>query len=132
MEFDDGGLADALDDAATRSQSLLGRAIHRAGARTQTQVRANASGRPGPNKQHGDYRRSIRHTPTREGDEAVSYVHTDSPQGRRLEYGFNDTDALGRRYRQPPLPHFGPAAEDAKKFVEEEVNRAVDETLGGL
>lgn len=132
MEFDDEGLADSLDGAAARSQARLGLAVHRAGSRTRTQVRANASGRPGPNVQTGDYRRSISHTPTREGDEPVSYVHTNSPQARRLEFGFNGTDALGRQHRQPPRPHFGPAAEKAEGFLAQEIEKVIAETLNDM
>jgi len=76
----------------------------------QTRVKAAASGRPGPRVITGNYRRSItshvRLTPTL----LTGTVGTNAPQGMRLENGFYGTDALGRMFRQPPLPHFGPSA----------------------
>src|SRR5438105_3564682 len=54
----------------------------------------------------GDYRRSIH--AERTGPAEVK-IGTDKPQGKRLEYGFNDVDKRGRRYHQPARPHFRPA-----------------------
>lgn len=71
-------------------------------------VRANASGRPGPRRVTGNYKRSMN----------VEYVGpyeaiigTNAPQGRRLEFGFVGTDSLGRHYNQAPLPHWQPMAD---------------------
>lgn len=89
-------------------------------AELQAEVQRNASGRPGPNAPTGDYRRSINRR-----TERVSTAHfrgrvgTDKPQARRLEFGFQGTDSLGRSYDQPPYPHFGPAADAVgPKYVE--------------
>lgn len=71
-----------------------------------TQIRANASGRPGPRAITGDYRRSWG---IATGPRGSTIVGTNKPQARRLEWGFTGTDSLGRRYRQPPFPHVGPA-----------------------
>lgn len=38
-------------------------------------------------------------------------VGSDRPYGRRLEFGFVGTDALGRSYHQAPRPHVRPAAD---------------------
>jgi hypothetical protein len=80
------------------------------GSRLLTMVRANASGRPGPRVQTGDYRRSINLDIAGVRGSVSATVGTNRPQGRRLEFGFNGTDSAGRSYNQPPLPHFGPAA----------------------
>lgn len=103
----------------------LSTAVYRAGAMMRTRVRANASGRPGPRAQTGDYRRSISQTNTIDGDVPVALVHTNRPQAMRLEYGFVDTDALGRRYNQAPLPHWGPAAEKIGTDLEREASNAL-------
>ena len=77
-----------------------------------TKVKANASGRPGPNVRTGNYRRSINMRMIRQGPDIVGVVGTNAPQGRRLEYGFAGRDSLGRVYAQSPLPHFGPAMDE--------------------
>lgn len=79
------------------------------GQLVQTQVKANASGRPGPRAVTGDYRRSVALVMTIDNGGPVAIIGTNKPQGRRLEFGFHDVDALGRRYSQAPLPHFAPA-----------------------
>lgn len=81
-------------------------------------VKANAAGRPGPRIVTGDYNRSINLRVTG-GLRPEASVGTNRPQARRLEYGFRGVDARGRRYNQPPYPHFGPAfGEVAPKFQE--------------
>lgn len=67
----------------------------------------HASGRPGPNIVSGRYVASFRIVDKR--------VVNPSPQTHRLEYGFNGIDSLGRRYHQPPFPHFRPALEEMRK-----------------
>ena len=83
--------------AAARSQGVL----RHYGAVVQAQVRANT--RPS----WVDYRKSIG---LRTGT-GFAAVGTDEPQGFRLENGFMRSDRLGRRYRQRPFPHFGPAVD---------------------
>lgn len=94
----------------------------------ETRIKANASGRPGPNVITGDYRRSwtteISHTLG--GISAT--VGTNKPQARRLEYGFYGTDSLGRHYNQPPYPHMGPAAAAAEGPFVNDLTAAI---LGG-
>ncbi len=89
------------------------------GAILQRQVKANASGPPGPQKITGDYVRSIRRKSTRKKGLSRVEVGTDEPEGWRLEQGFHGTDSLGRTYHNPPLPHFGPAFDAVKPQVEE-------------
>ena len=79
----------------------------------QTTVKRRASlprsGPPGPRLQTGDYARSINLRMETGAGTIAAVVGTNRPQGRRLEYGFTGVDALGRRYHQPPYPHFRPA-----------------------
>jgi hypothetical protein len=92
-------------------------------------VQSNASGRPGPEIVTGAYVDSFSTSVATAGDSVTGTVGTDAPQALRLEYGFVGTDSLGRRYNQPPFPHWRPAAEWAEgKFVKAAdtmVNRAV-------
>jgi hypothetical protein len=102
----------AASDARTRA------IVRHHGALLRTRVMRNASGRPGPNVVTGDYRRSISVQYVEEGGVFVAVVGTNSPQGRRLEFGFHGADSLGRVYNQPPFPHFGPALQaTAPEFV---------------
>lgn len=39
----------------------------------------------------------------------MAEVGTDLPYAKRLEFGFMDTDSLGRRYNQAPRPYLLPA-----------------------
>lgn len=96
---------------ATAAQAIVQVVVARQGAVLQTKVKANASGRPGPRVQTGDYRRSIGLTVRRQARSVVAEVGTNAVQGFRLELGFYGTDALGRLYHQDPLPHFQPAAD---------------------
>lgn len=119
----------ALDDTIGTTVPAVTRAY---GEILRTRVRANATGRPGPNVQTGDYRRSIALEVTAViGGDATATVGTNAPQARRLEYGFmNMRDSLGRLYHQPPLPHFGPALEQtAPEYLAalaQAVNVAID------
>lgn len=79
------------------------------GALVELQIRANASGRPGPRAPTGQYRASINAEYRISATDAVASIGTNAPQGRRLEFGFVGPDSLGRIYNQPPFPHFGPA-----------------------
>jgi hypothetical protein len=85
----------------------------------ETRVKRNASGRPGPNAITGNYRRSINRQVTPIPGGAMAEVGTAAVQAARLEYGFHGTDSLGRRFNQPPLAHFRPAADETEaKFME--------------
>ena len=57
----------------------------------------------------GQYRSTIRADPPSNPLEPISYVGSPMPQTRRLEFGFWDKeDRLGRKFRQPPRPHWRP------------------------
>jgi hypothetical protein len=103
----------------------VGRVVRHHGQLLTTRVKARASGRPGPNAPTGDYRRSITHSHVETVGTYSSYVGTNRPQGRRLEFGFVGVDSLGRHYNQPPYPHFEPAAEETQGPFIDDVRRAV-------
>lgn len=96
-----------FDGMPGRTEREVRRALMAGGMIMQTQVQANASGRPGPNAPTGDYRRSW-NTRAVPGELAVS-VGTNKVQGMRLEHGFTGTDSAGRVYDQPAFPHVAPA-----------------------
>lgn len=114
-----GTVALGFEQASAKTRAEMAAVVNRAGTLMLTKVRAHASGRPGPRAQTGDYRRSWSKTPVmREGDGATVIVGTNAPQGRRLEFGFNGEDRLGRRFNQPPFPHVEPAfAEIEPEFI---------------
>lgn len=75
----------------------------------ETGIKSRAQGRPGPRRRTGDYLRSWSTIVTMGPIGPRAESGTSAPQGRRLEYGFVGTDALGRHYNQPPYPHARPA-----------------------
>lgn len=91
----------------------------------ETAIKANTSGRPGPNAPTGDYRRSWTHEISTNGMSVEAVVGTNKPQSRRLEYGFVGADILGRIYNQPPYPHVGPAVEQIRPAFLAAVGAAV-------
>lgn len=92
----------------------------------ETQIKANASGRPGPNAPTGDYRRSWTHEVQVAGDAVTAVVGTAKPQARRLEFGFVGPDSLGRVYDQPPYAHVGPAVESIGPLFADALGRVTD------
>ena len=56
----------------------------------------------------GQYRNSIKADPPTNPFDPISYVGSQLPQTRRLEFGFAQADKLGRKYNQPPRPHWRP------------------------
>jgi hypothetical protein len=70
----------------------------------------------------GDYRRSIHAQKSGPGEVKIG---TDKPQGKRLEYGFNQADKRGRRYHQPARPHFRPAIDTKGAAAVAEVGKAL-------
>lgn len=110
-----GSVAGALRAAPGSVNAQIGLVTARYTQLLRTRVRARASGRPGPRRQTGDYRRDI-NGETFQIAPGVwrGTVGTNSPQGRRLEQGFIGTDSLGRFYSQPPYPHFGPALDETE------------------
>jgi hypothetical protein len=108
-----GEVAADLLGLAAGTQAKVHGVVVTYGALLQTEVRRNASkprsGPPGPRLITGNYVRSITRRTTRTATGSVAEVGSNAPQARRLEFGFVGTDSLGRRYNQPPYPHFAPA-----------------------
>jgi hypothetical protein len=118
-------IAAELDAASAKVGPGVARTVQHHGRMLATRVKANASGRPGPNVVTGDYRRSITLRMSGAGGFRMADVGTNKPQGRRLEYGFHGTDSLGRSYNQPPLPHFGPAFDQTVPLFMADLDRVV-------
>ncbi|WP_329317992.1 HK97 gp10 family phage protein [Streptomyces sp. NBC_01262] len=91
----------------------------------ETRIKANASGRPGPNAPTGDYRRSWTHEVSSDGVNVTAVVGTNKPQAQRLEYGFTGADSLGRVFNQPPYPHVGPALEEIRPLFLAALDQAI-------
>lgn len=99
----------------------------------ETQVKANASGRPGPRRVTGDYVRSItRELLSETTGHSVWIIGTNAPQARRLEFGFVGADSLGRIYNQPPYPHFGPALDMIGPQFEQALDGIITKVMAGL
>lgn len=110
--FRDTGVIRATSGRALTLEAEVSQLVSFYGQLLNTRIKANASGRPGPNAPTGDYRRSWTHKVSRDGPMTISTNGTNAPQGRRLEFGFVGTDSLGRVYDQPPYPHVGPAFDE--------------------
>lgn len=104
---------------------IIDKVLSAAASAAQTQIRANASGRPGPRVQTGNYRRSWTIHRGRDGTTRWYEVGTNSPQGWRLEMGFVGVDSLGRHYNQPPFPHVGPVADKLDSSIEADMGAAL-------
>ena len=123
--FEINGDAELKAALAKLARTDLGPALERGGQLMLTGVRSNTSGRPGPNVVTGQYRASW--SVARSGDQVA--IGTNSPQGPRLENGFNGTDSLGRNYNQPPFAHAGPTidthGERAVELVFREITKGI-------
>ncbi|MGW0950240.1 hypothetical protein ACWD4O_48095 [Streptomyces sp. NPDC002623] len=95
----------------------------------ETQVKANASGRPGPNAITGDYRRSWTHEVHMAGDVVTGTVGANKLRARRLEYGFVGVDSPGRVYDQPPYAHVGPAVATIEPLFLQALGQIADREL---
>lgn len=130
--MDLGELADRLEQAAARVGPETQRTVHRQAEELRDTIRANASGRPGPNVITGAYRQSWRIETFAVPNGGGAEVGTDKPQGRRLEFGFFDmTDSLGRHYFQPPFPHAEPAVTELSARYEQAFRSTLDDIFGG-
>jgi hypothetical protein len=129
MDLDD--LAPRLDRAASRVGPEINRTVQQQARLALAMIKFNASGRPGPNIITGDYFDSWESVPFPVPDGGGADIHTDQPQGRRLEFGFMDRyDSLGRYYRQPPFPHVEPAVTELSADIEQAFRNALDRIFG--
>jgi hypothetical protein len=76
---------------------------------TETEIKRNSSGRPGPIPREGQHRRGWTTVPFTKGAVVGATIGNIVPYAMRLEFGFTGTDSLGRVYAQPPFPAAGPA-----------------------
>jgi hypothetical protein len=131
-------LAAALATNAVQVAAYTDRTTRRYGQLLLTAVRGRASGRPGPRAQTGDYRRSINLQVIPSGASISARVGTNSPQGARLEFGFNSgtapqhgVDVLGRHFESPPYPHFGPAFDQVSAQYQAAMRRGIAAIIAG-
>ncbi|MFD3336054.1 HK97 gp10 family phage protein [Streptomyces sp. NPDC058700] len=122
-------LADRLDAAADALPDAIERAVAHTAMVGIGRIRANASGRPGPNVITGRYRSSWAADGRRIPYGAECTIGTREPRGRRLEFGFYGPDSLGRVYAQPPFPHVGPAIPFIEQTLKTQMGQAIQEAL---
>ena len=78
----------------------------------------------------GTYRRSFHiETVEKTPERCTVQVGTDSPYGKRLEYGFVGADKLGRVYNQSPRPHVRPAFDENKGAAVDEFRAAIGDIV---
>lgn len=77
----------------------------------------------------GTYKRSIHMESEIKGQEVRVMIGSDAPQTMRLEFGFVGLDKLGRRYNQPPQPHFRPGIEGNQEEIKDEIRAALQQMI---
>ncbi|MCZ2837140.1 hypothetical protein [Modestobacter sp. VKM Ac-2985] len=125
------GLIAELQAAAARTPLVIETVVDTTAEALVAAVRANATGRPGPEDLTGEYLASWDVEPV-DGDgpeEIARSVGTDEPQAHRLEWGFVGTDSLGRDYNQPPYPHMGPASDAIEPLFVAAMDRAAAQAI---
>ena len=130
MDLDD--LARRLEGAANQIGDVVERRMKSVGNIGVAQIKANASGRPGPmvrNSEEPNYRDSWKAITSGIPYGAECVIGTTKPQGKRLEFGFVGPDSLGRVYNQPPFPHVQPALGPIEDALHEQMRAAVGEIL---
>lgn len=122
-------LADALEEAAAAVTPALRSSVRHEATLLHALIVAHASGRPGPNVITGQYIASWKIVVRPLAAGAVATVGTMKPQAKRLEFGFADTDSLGRVYNQPPFPHVQPALEAWRPGVPDAIGASIEAVL---
>ena len=78
----------------------------------------------------GTYRRSFHmETVEKTPERCTVQVGTDSPYGKRLEYGFVGRDVLGRFYNQAARPHIRPALDENRGAAVDEFRAAIGDII---
>lgn len=113
----------------------MGPPLVKGGLLLEKQIKANASGRPGPRTGSPPvYRGTWNTRQVGKGALVGVVVGSNSPYGARLEYGFGPggslaKDSLGREYTTPAFPHVEPAFLSEREaiiaFVESEILKAL-------
>lgn len=117
--------------AAAAGDARIGRVVEMHGQQLLARIQSNASGRPGPRVQTGQYRRSWQMERGHSAGGPSVMVGTSAVQANRLEYGFVGADSLGRVYNQPPFPHVGPAVQVTEGPFANDLAAALGDLLGG-
>jgi hypothetical protein len=118
-------IAAELQDKSAKAGYEAFRVTRKWGLILQGGIVGGAQGRPGPRRRSGDYIRSWSTITSTSFASAKAEVGTNAPQARRLEYGFEGEDALGRRYNQAPLPHVRPAADRVEPAYLADLGQAI-------
>lgn len=121
------GQADLSRKLAQLSRSLQGRATMTA-LRSGANIVVNAAKIKSP-VLSGTLRRSLHQE---DGERQSVLVGTDVEYARRIEYGFNDTDSLGRRFNQPAQPYLRPALMENESAIVEEVRAALRQAVESI
>jgi phage gpG-like protein len=81
----------------------------------------------------GTLRRSIHVETSMEGINHIALVGTNVPYARRLEYGYIDTDSLGRNYHQAPAARWRPTFDNNLRKYEAIIKGTFnrDDWIGG-
>lgn len=125
------GLIGDLEDYDRRQKKAIRAIVRGATWLLWGQVIQNASGRPGPNIESGQYVSGIQKRISRDGGflgfggTAKGEVWTDAAQANRLEFGFVGTDSLGRHYTQPPFPHWRPAEDKMMDWAGKQAEKVI-------
>jgi len=90
--------------------------------KTKRTYTASAPGEP-PAQATSGLRQSIKGTVSNEGKLVVGRVGTNLKYGARLEFGFMETDSLGRRYNMAPRPWLRKSFEQSQAKVIEICSR---------
>ena len=61
--------------------------------------------------------------------ELAVVVGTDVDYARRIEFGFADTDSLGRTYNQPAQPYLRPALDENRGAIVQEFGEAIEDIV---
>ena len=57
------------------------------------------------------------------------FVGTDVEYARRIEYGFEGADRLGRTFHQPAQPYLRPAVDETRREVVQEIGEALRDLI---
>lgn len=123
-------LARGMNRTATALPQQVTAAVRNLTRDGLAKVRANASGRPGPERVTGEYVGKMTTRVSARGGEIEGEVFVIDPRAKRLEFGFVGTDSLGRSVNSPPYPHWQPTRDWLEERVPDELGDAVRTAVG--
>ncbi len=101
-------VAEYFGKAQIATKTIMANGISYYGEELVSEVRAHASGAPGPKVITGRYRDSIRGSSSMNGSVGKAEAWTDEDYGHRLEYG-GVSNTQNKSLLTQPYPHFRPA-----------------------